>query len=94
MTLLITSFLLGCDSNQYQIVTGSDVARINQLLSKLGLPEKIRKVAVEDILKFMAYDKKFQAAQNRFVLSNGIGNVKVVEGVNPRMIRLAIESCR
>lgn len=70
----------------------AEAARVNELLSKLGLPQKIRQVRVQDILRFMVFDKKFKAKKNRFVLATGMGSVKVVAGIKPQVIRAAIES--
>jgi 3-dehydroquinate synthetase len=81
-------------SRQMGLLAKSDAQRINQVITTLGLPQKIRNVAVADILKYMQFDKKFKAKKNRFVLVAGIGSVKVVEGVPLGVIRSAIETCR
>ena len=68
------------------------VRRINSLLSRLGLPQRIKKIAFHQIFKFMAHDKKFRAGKNRFILATKIGSVKVVEGVPPNIIKTAIRA--
>jgi len=81
-------------SRQEGLLTKTDSQRINQVITRAGLPAKIAKVRPADILKFMQFDKKFQAKKNRFVLAAGIGSVKVMEGISPAVIRSAIDSCR
>jgi len=65
--------------------------RINRLLSRIGLPEKIKGISLPKLLKAMQHDKKFKGAQNRFVLITGIGQSKVVEGVPEGIVRSAIK---
>ncbi len=58
-----------------------DAARVETLLSAIGLPERIERVGLTKILKVMQFDKKFVGKKNRFVLARGIGAVVVREGV-------------
>jgi 3-dehydroquinate synthase len=64
-----------------------EVARLNCLISAVGLPERIEKVALPKILKAMAFDKKFSGKTNRFVLLNKIGRAVVRANVPERMVR-------
>ena len=66
--------------------------RINQVLSCIGLPERINGVPLEEILKTMQHDKKFIAGRPRFVLTTGIGKVKVIEGISLDIIREVIRA--
>jgi len=70
----------------------ADARRINAVLTALGLPEKIRGIPCAQVLKCMAFDKKFKAGENRFVLATGIGSVRVIERINPRVIRSAVNA--
>ena len=63
---------------------------MNCLISAVGLPERIEKVALPKILKAMAFDKKFSGKTNRFVLLNKIGRALVRTNVPGRMVRRAI----
>jgi len=81
-------------SRRMRLLSSADAQRINQLLSACGLPEKIRHVTTRQILKHMQHDKKFKGKKNRFVLATGLGSVKVVEGVNWKTVRAALETYR
>jgi len=72
--------------------TPRDAGRLNVLLTAIGLPEKIEKVKLSDILNHMRHDKKFVAGRNRFVLVQSIGRVRVVANVPRNIISRAIRS--
>ena len=63
------------------LLAASQEMRINQLISSVGLPEKIVGVRLAKILDLMRHDKKFTAGHNRFVLAPKIGQVKVVNDI-------------
>ncbi len=79
-------------SCRLNLLPASDAKKIGVVLSKLGLPERIKKVNFSQILDHMAHDKKFQAGKNRFVLATTIGRVKVVENVPLTVIKSAIKT--
>jgi 3-dehydroquinate synthase len=66
--------------------------RLNDLITSVGLPQKIEKIKVSKILDLMSHDKKFIAGRNRFVLASKIGQVKVIENIPSTMIQQAIQS--
>jgi len=66
--------------------------RINQLITSIGLPEKIKGVRLAKILDLMRHDKKFTAGHNRFVLVQKIGQVKVVRDIPVHIITQAIQA--
>ena len=68
--------------------------KINSLITRAGLPEKLRKVPVPAILKHMEHDKKFKGRTNRFVLATAIGSVRVMDGINRKVIISALEELR
>ncbi|MCR4337622.1 MAG: 3-dehydroquinate synthase [Candidatus Omnitrophica bacterium] len=80
-------------SRRLELVDSVQVVRVNQVISKVGLPEKIMHVTLPEIMSRMQHDKKFKGKTNRFVLATGIGSVKIVEGVDPLLIQMAIEAC-
>lgn len=51
--------------------------RIEKLLLIAGLPTRIKKCALKDILKAQSRDKKFIGGKNRFVLPERIGHVVI-----------------
>ena len=74
------------------LLTVSQELRINQLISAVGLPEKIVGVRLSKILDIMRHDKKFIAGHNRFVLISKIGQVKVVNDIPEQVITKAIQA--
>ncbi len=78
-------------SVQHRYLTTEDESKLNEIISKVGLPKCIKKLKVPRILLMMRHDKKFVAGKNRFVLARGIGQVKVVDGVKESKIISAIK---
>ena len=74
------------------LLAGPQEQRINQLISSVGLPEKIKGVRLTKILDLMQHDKKFTAGHNRFVLVPKIGQVKVVRDIPANIITQAIQA--
>lgn len=64
---------------------------LNDVLSDIGLPSKIAKLRMADILRMMKHDKKFITGRNRFVLIPDIGHVQVVEDVPWPVIRTSLQ---
>lgn len=81
-------------SYRQKLCKAADVTALNELLSCIGLPERIQKVKTGDILRFMKHDKKFLSGKNRFVLMVRIGKVKVLENIPPAVITQAIKACQ
>ena len=69
-----------------------DCLQLEDLLTALGLPARIKKLGIKKILISMAHDKKFKAGKNRFVLLCEIGKVKIVEGVPLGVIEGAVKA--
>ncbi|MBF0570368.1 MAG: 3-dehydroquinate synthase [Candidatus Omnitrophica bacterium] len=74
------------------LLAESQELRINQLITGVGLPEKIVGIRLAKILDLMGHDKKFSAGHNRFVLIPKIGQVKVVDDIPSSIIIKAIQS--
>ena len=79
-------------SFRLKLLSADDMKRMNKVISALGLPEKVKNVTLANILTHMAHDKKFKAGKNRFVLTPGVGGVKVVEAIKARIISAAIKT--
>lgn len=62
--------------------------RLGDLLDKTGLPSSAKelKLDADVILSLMAYDKKFVAGRNRFVLPTKMGHWRSEEGIDPKLI--------
>lgn len=78
------SFLMG-------MLSASQEHRLNALITRVGLPEKIEKIKISKIMELMRHDKKFVAGRNRFVLAANIGQVKVVENIPADVILQALQ---
>ena len=74
------------------LLAASQEFRINQLISSVGLPEKITGVRLAKILSLMRHDKKFTAGHNRFVLAKKIGQAVIVRDVPANIITQAIQA--
>jgi 3-dehydroquinate synthase len=74
------------------LLSAAQEMRINQLITKVGLPEKIKGVRLPKILELMKHDKKFSAGHNRFVLARKIGQVTVVRDIPAAIITQSIQA--
>ncbi len=74
------------------LLKSADAGRLNHLLDHIGLPGKINRVKLKDIVALMRHDKKFVGGKNRFVLAGQIGRVKVVSNVPMDLITSAISA--
>ena len=85
--------LVACEiARQLKLITAKTVERIEALITKAGLPNKISGLKLKDILKAQAHDKKFRNGKNRFVLPVKIGKVVVRENISEHVIVQAIKS--
>jgi 3-dehydroquinate synthase len=68
-----------------------DYLRLDNIIGKVGLPKKIKKCSLEEIIKAMKHDKKFVNGVNRFVLSTTIGNHRIEEDIDEGLIKNVIQ---
>ncbi len=61
--------------------------RLEALIERAGLPARAEGLDVDDVLDFMAHDKKFTTGQNRFVLLSEIGRWVERRGVPAELVR-------
>lgn len=66
--------------------------RIENLLLKIGLPNRIKNCKLDDIMKHFWSDKKFVTGKNRFVLIKDIGNVVIKEDIPEKLIKEIIKN--
>lgn len=66
------------------------LCRIENIISRVGLPTNLRGLKLEDILSAQLFDKKFVGKKNRFVLPVKIGRTIVYENVPLKLIRKLI----
>jgi len=79
-------------SKRLGLIGKKEVMHITKVLEDIELPTQIKKISFLQIMKHMQYDKKFRAGKNRFVLMTSIGSVKVIEGIDERIITSAIKA--
>jgi len=70
----------------------SSLQRITDLIINLKcLPGIPKKISITDIMQHLPYDKKVKFDQLRFVLPVGIGKVRIVAGLDNRVIKSSIK---
>ena len=70
----------------------NELARIEGLLIRAGLPVQGPGLPVDEMLHWMAGDKKVSGGRLRLVLLQGIGRAVVTAEVPPSVLRAAIEA--
>ncbi|MEW6088198.1 MAG: 3-dehydroquinate synthase [bacterium] len=66
--------------------------RLESLLKKTGLPVRIKKGNIDDIIAAMGHDKKFIYGKTRFILPVRIGKVRVKDNIDIKLIKKVIFS--
>ncbi len=79
-------------SVQLKMLPNSTDQRINALISSVGLPKRISRVKLKDVLSLMMHDKKFVGTKKRFVLTRRIGSVELVADVPLDVVVAAVKS--
>ena len=77
-------------SCRMKVMSLLEAARVETLLSAIGLPEFIDGVDLSKVLKAMKFDKKFSGKTNRFVLCSSIGKTVVMENIPEKVIRSSL----
>ncbi|MFP4520832.1 MAG: 3-dehydroquinate synthase [Fibrobacterota bacterium] len=75
---------------KYGMLSADKAGEAEDLVRSYGLPSKIKYGDEDRIMEIMKHDKKFVNSKNRFVLLNGIGKTKIVEGIPVKIIRSAV----
>ncbi len=70
-----------------KLFSSGNLSRLNNLIEKAGLPDKIKGCTLDDIMDSMTHDKKFVGGMNRFVLPVDIGKAKVEENIDEELIK-------
>ncbi len=68
-------------SRQLGFIDTTCAIRIKGLIRNAGLPVMIKGLLLKDIIKAHYHDKKFTGLKNRFVILQGIGAAKIIEGI-------------
>jgi 3-dehydroquinate synthase len=84
--------LVACDIGRKLRITDEVVCqRMKNLIKAVGLPTKIQKAPLRDIIKAHYYDKKFIGSKNRFVIIKNIGRTKIKENIPIKIIKEALK---
>lgn len=78
-------------SKKLNLINNATAQRIENLITAVGLPVKIEKASLGEIIKMHYHDKKFTGSQNKFVLVKSIGKTKVVRNIPLKIIRQALK---
>jgi len=65
--------------------------RLEDLIIKIGLPQKIKSLDIKDIMKAIGYDKKFHGRTTRMVFLKDIGSAFIAEGIPWNLITKVIK---
>ncbi|MEJ5292166.1 MAG: 3-dehydroquinate synthase [Candidatus Methanosuratincola sp.] len=76
---------------QLGMIGSADVERIEALVSRLGLPTRIKGATVDDLIGLMKGDKKVRGGEARFALPFAIGSGAVVEVNDRKLVARALE---
>jgi 3-dehydroquinate synthase len=84
--------LLACDiSNKLGLIDNIVSTKIENLIKRAGLPTRIKRVSISDIIEAHYRDKKFIGSKNKFVLIRDIGKTKVVQNLALKIIKEALK---
>ena len=84
--------LIACEiSKTLRLLSYKTQQRIEDLVSAMGLPVRIKKISTQSIIKAHYHDKKFIGSKNRFVLIKDIGKTVILENIPLKVIREAIK---
>ena len=78
-------------SRRLNLINIQTAQRIENLISAVGLPVKIKRASAAEIIKAHYHDKKFVGPMNKFVLIRGIGKPRVVKNIPLKIIRQALK---
>jgi len=78
-------------SERLGLLSKKSSGRIENLISKIGLPTKICGIRLLDILNAHLHDKKFISKTNRFVLPIKIGKVAIYEDIPLKIIKSVLK---
>ncbi len=81
-------------SAKLNLLDESERRRIVALIEKCGLPTGGLKLATDQVVDAMRFDKKVKSSRIRFVLLDGIGRATIRDDVPPQLVRDAVESLR
>jgi 3-dehydroquinate synthase len=89
----IGMFVAAIISQQQGLLEAVDRIRLGTLLTRAGLPLRVRKpIPRARLMEYLARDKKAADGVVRFVLLQGIGQVKPGQSVSPEVLDMALST--
>ena len=73
-------------SNQMGILNQNELARLEGLIKKAGLPTKVQNLKVETLIQAMKHDKKVVKGKVRFILPKSLGKVFITDEVSLSLV--------
>lgn len=74
-----------------KLINASLLKRIEELIKKIGLPVKIDNLSIEKIINAHYLDKKFTGSENKFVLIEDIGKIRIEKNIPLKVIKEALK---
>ncbi|MFH1776232.1 MAG: 3-dehydroquinate synthase [Candidatus Omnitrophota bacterium] len=81
-------------SHALGIMEKGELNRIEELILKYNLPNKIKHCSIKAIMRAQMHDKKYIHRKNRLVLPAKIGHTIVVEDISEKLIKKIIQQHR
>jgi len=69
------------------VLDGDELARLESLITRAGLPAKMPELETERVIQAMRHDKKISGGKMKFVLLKSIGDVFITDEVSPSLVR-------
>lgn len=79
-------------SHRLGFIRNITLQKIENLIKIIGLPTRIKKIPIDNIIRAHYRDKKFIGLKNRFVLIEDIGKAKIVEDVPLKITKEALKA--
>jgi len=77
-------------SKKLGLISTQQALRIKNLIALYGLPARIKGVSLAKIIRAHYHDKKFSGKENKFVLTGGIGQPRIVRNIELDLIKEAV----
>jgi len=74
-----------------KMLNKEDFLRIEGLIAKFNLSDKLKNIDLKRLLQFIGSDKKAESGRIRFVLPRKIGEVEIVEDIESSVIKSAMK---
>ncbi|MFC1897090.1 3-dehydroquinate synthase [Chloroflexota bacterium] len=86
----IGMLVAGRISNKLGIFDANELSRLKSVIERTGLPTEVPDLDLGKIIQAMQHDKKIVRGKVRFILPKSIGNVFIIDEVEPSLIEQAL----